>query len=104
MNKSNIFLSLETNGFQTKNTYLMDSNGEFKETYFTKGDVQLIVTTKGNDVLWDTIVYSDKNDSGSTIFSNENDVRDWLYKFSGAFNESGVFNTYSKMFHKSVIK
>ena len=104
MNKSNFFLSLENCGFQTKNTNLMDSNGEFKETYFTKRDVQLIVTTKGNDVLWDTIVYSDKNDSGSTIFSNENDVKDWLYKFSGAFNESGVFNTYSKMFHKSVIK
>ncbi len=74
MNKSNFFLSLETNGFQTKNTNLMDSKGEFKETYFTKGDVQLIVTTKGNDVLWDVIVYSDKNDSGSTIFSNEKDV------------------------------
>lgn len=74
MNKSNFFLSLENCGFQTKQTNLMDSKGEFKETYFTKGDVQLIITTKGNDVLWDVIVYSDKNDSGSTFFSNENDV------------------------------
>ena len=76
MNKSNFFLSLETNGFETKNTNLMGA--DFKETYFTKGDVQLIVTTEGNDVLWDAIVYSDKNDSGSTIFCNEKDVFNFL--------------------------
>ena len=78
MNKSNFFLSLETNGFETGNTYLMDNEGKYKETYFTKGDIELIVTTYGNEVLWDTIVYSDKNDSGSTIFSNEKDVFNFL--------------------------
>ena len=78
MSKSNFFLSLETNGFQTKHTNVMDNEGKYKETYFTKGDIELIVTTYGNEVLWDVIVYSDKNDSGSTIFSNVKDTFNFL--------------------------
>lgn len=75
MNKNTFFSKLNKLGLTlTKEHTMYQSPTEvWKETTFKKGDVELIVTDKNDEVLYDTIVYIDSNDLGTTLYSSAKD-------------------------------